>query len=1128
MAGHINILHLSDIHFKRNEKKTFREDVQGKMIKAIKKHQEEYHQEPDFAAVTGDIAFSGKEYTEARVFFKELKSVLPKKTKFLVVPGNHDVDRDEISTVFSLHTVVPDKENVDRLLESQKEINNNINPKFKAFREFTDKLRPKLYKNQEDYYWVKNFKDKNVSFLGLNSCWACEGDNDRNNITLGYPQMMSALKKSKIANKIVLMHHPPNWFNEIDFNRYSGEIFHQCQLILHGHTHTDNALVFKNPADSCICLGANASYTDDKDGGFIGFQFMEVEFRQDGVGVKVWPYRSDTRGRFRFVPDFYRWGNQEGPFFELKTYKDEDDSKKKKKETKKTTPLPLEIPKEYKNWVREFHSTMDIDLLAKKGEVITVSLPEVYIPIETRNPFYKEKIEKEDMVTEGFIRHGAVVDHERTTKTDEPPAIDIEILMGRKKRILLRGEAGMGKTTLIKHLAYCITNGICPSSLRGYLPVMVFLKDLWLIYNEELQKTQKKIVFEDLMSLYLEKVKCNLTWETVSHYLDREKVLFLLDGLDEISEDLRKDLVDIIAQFRFENKQNRFLLTGRPHGIAGQALKRFGDDLHDIEPLDETKIKDFIKKWFRAVSGRARGRAEVTAQGMISDIRLNEHISLFTQNPLLLTAVCILYQDGKRIPDQRAELYHRIIDNLINRRFHHPAHPGKENEILEFLMALAFDAQQKNRKTIETEDILEILRKIFPREKDERDNHYKRKILGLFNEIEPGCGLFNCLSSGEIQFTHLTFQEFLAAKHMVYMEIPWQQFLKKEWWEETLLLYAGFMSIDRKRASNDMVKLILTDYIEKEPEEKKRLRLQLLGARALCDFHPTKRDEAVVSIARDHLIRLVKSGAAPEDRFRAGELLGNLGDTRIKGDNMVKVPAGEFIRGAKEYKNAKPVKHIYLDDFMIGVYPVTNQEFERFVDDKGYQREEFWSEDGWQWCREEKVTEPIWWHDRKWNGPNFPVVGVSWYEAAAYAKWLSKITGKPFRLPTEAEWEKAARGSDGKIYPWGNKNDENCCNSRESGIGRTSPVGIFPNGESVYRCHDMAGNVWEWCADWFDEKYYPKSPDKNPTGPTTGSLRVFRGGSWGNSAWLCRAAYRLDGRPAIRSADFGFRLARSV
>jgi formylglycine-generating enzyme required for sulfatase activity/predicted MPP superfamily phosphohydrolase/energy-coupling factor transporter ATP-binding protein EcfA2 len=1129
MESRITILHLSDIHFKRKEKETFREDVQGKMIDAIKKHLDKYQMEPDFAAVTGDIAFSGKEYDEAKVFFKDLKSVLPAKTKFLVVPGNHDVDREKISKFFSLHHIVQNKE-TDAFLEDKEEIDSRINPKFKAFREFTDTLKPKLYREPGDYSWVKDFKDENVSFLGLNSCWACEGDNDRNNITLGYPQVMNALKKSKIPNKILLMHHPPNWLNEIDFNRYSGEIFHHCQLILHGHTHADNALVFKSPADSCICLGANASYTDDKEDGFIGFQFMEVEFRQDGVGVKVWPYRSDTRGRFRFVPDYTRWENQDGPFFELKTYKDEEGAKEKKQATKKTTLLPLEIPKEYKDWVRQFHSKMDIDLLAKKGEAITVDLPELYIPIETRNPFYKptgedhRKIKSDKHLLEMMDEPGPG----KESKSKEPPSIDIEALVGRENCVLLRGGAGTGKTTLIKHLAYTVSHDIGHSSLKGYLPIMVFLKDLWIIYGEELKNSEKILVFEDVLKLYLEKIKCKLTWEILDAFLANQKALFLIDGLDEVPRHLRANLVDIIAQFQFDFKENRFLITGRPHGIAGQAMTRFGDDLHDIEPLDEPKVKDFIKKWFRAISGRAVGLGEVTADGMISDIRQHEHISAFTQNPLLLTAVCILYQDGKRIPEQRADLYNRIIDNLVHRRFNDPAQPGKENEILEFLMTLAFEAQKNNRKTIEIADALEILRKIFPRKQEERQSHYQQRILKLFNEIEPRCGLFDCVGSDEIQFTHLTFQEFLAAKYMVYEDIDWQPFLEKEWWEETLLLYTGFMGLDRKRTGNDIVKNILTTKTKEEKDEKKHRRIQFLGARAICDFQPSKRDETVVAVASEQMIQLMESDAALEDRFRAGELLGYLGDTRISDDNMILVPAGEFTRGSEEDEDSKPVKRIYLDDFMIGVYPVTNQEFRGFVEDKGYQREEFWTSEGWLWRQEENVTKPGYWDDRKWNSPNFPVVVVSWYEAAAYAKWLSEVTGKPYRLPTEAEWEKAARGTDSRKYPWGNEFDKNLCNSSESNLYRTSPVGIFHNGKSPYGCFDMAGNVWEWCADWYDEKYYNKCPAKNPPGPTSGSHRVCRGGGWFFVAQRCACAIRRRALPGGRDRLLGFRLARSV
>ena len=154
-------------------------------------------------------------------------------------------------------------------------------------------------------------------------------------------------------------------------------------------------------------------------------------------------------------------------------------------------------------------------------------------------------------------------------------------------------------------------------------------------------------------------------------------------------------------------------------------------------------------------------------------------------------------------------------------------------------------------------------------------------------------------------------------------------------------------------------------------------------------------------------------------------------------------------------------------------------------------------------------------------------MGVSWYEAAAYANWLSKKTGKIYCLPTEAQWEKAARGTGGREYPWGNEFDKNLCNSEECGLNRTSPVGIFTKGESPYGCMDMAGNVLEWCSDWFEEDYYKKSPKKNPRGPGNGSLRVLRGGCWFFDARDCRTAFRGGFLPADRDYDVGFRLLRS-
>nr|CBH39249.1 hypothetical protein, calcineurin-like phosphoesterase, NACHT domain, and DUF323 family [uncultured archaeon] len=1102
----ITILHLSDIHFKENkddERKAYRENVRAKMLAKIKEHIEKNNLDLDFVAVTGDITFSGKEYGEAKDFFKELKSKLPEKTVFLPVPGNHDVDRRDVNEFFSLHDIVRDKK-TEKFLENKKEIKNSINVKFKAYRKFSDSLNSALYESKDDYFWVKNFADKDVSFLGLNSAWASESKEDRHNITLGHPQVMGAFKKSNCSTRILLMHHPLfEWFFEEDFGGYRNEIFRRCGLILHGHAHFDTAWLVETPSSSCINLGANASYTDDKKG-FIGFQFIEIESREEGLSVRVSPYILDTREAIAFFPDTRRWEGQKGkPYFDLDTF---PTATKNRGEIVQ----PLTIPQGYKNWIKEFHSTMSIEELARRGEVITVSLPEVYIPLETANPFYKiEELEK---------KHAS----------KESATIDIEELLGQLDYILLRGQAGMGKTTLIKHLAYTITQGFGPLSLRGYLPVVVFLKDFWLIFNEALESSRKMMTLEPLLKTYLDRSKCQLPWEIVSNYLSRGKALFLFDGLDEVPETIGPELVDIIANFRFENKKNRFLITGRPHGVAGKAIERFREHLFDIEYIDNNKIEDFIPKWFRAVSGQATGLADLTAHDMIADIRPHGHVAVFTQNPLLLTAVCILYSVGKRIPEQRSDLYDRIVANLMYRRFHDPAEPDKSSVVLEYLMRLAFEMHKKNLKTLEVADAIDVLKECIPQENDEPLSDYKRRIDSLFNEIEPNCGLLNRLSGGEIEFTHLTFQEFLAAKHLIYTELDYAEFIEKDWWEETILLYAGIKNLTTKEGSNKLVKQILNT---SQKDEKSQRRLWLLGSKALRDFQPIKRNDEVVALAREKLYEVIESDASLEERFEAGEIVGTLGDLRIKVDNMVLVKGGKFMRGSSEddadaYPEEKPQREIYIDDFMIGKYPVTNEEFKEFVDDGGYDREEFWTREGWRWREKNKIFKPRYWHDRKWNGSNFPVVGIIWYEAEAYANWLSKRTEHPYRLPTEAECEKAARGIGGYKYPWGDEFDKNLCNSSESGLYHTSPVGIFPKGKSPYGCFDMAGNVWEWCSDWYNDKYYGNSPDRNPKGPSSGADRVFRGGSWLHGARYCRSAYRDLSVPRDRSSDLGFRLLR--
>jgi formylglycine-generating enzyme required for sulfatase activity len=163
-------------------------------------------------------------------------------------------------------------------------------------------------------------------------------------------------------------------------------------------------------------------------------------------------------------------------------------------------------------------------------------------------------------------------------------------------------------------------------------------------------------------------------------------------------------------------------------------------------------------------------------------------------------------------------------------------------------------------------------------------------------------------------------------------------------------------------------------------------------------------------------------------------------------------------------------------------------------------------------------TEP---GNTRWKNPAYadhPVTNVDWEQANAYARWVGG------RLPTEAEWEKAARGVEGKIYPWGDQPPTAQLLNFNSQVKDTKPVGSYPDGASPYGAWDMAGNVWEWTADWYDEKYYATSPTANPKGPEKGESRTLRGGSWIGGGQLVRCAYRLRNGPDFRGGNVGFRV----
>jgi formylglycine-generating enzyme required for sulfatase activity len=237
--------------------------------------------------------------------------------------------------------------------------------------------------------------------------------------------------------------------------------------------------------------------------------------------------------------------------------------------------------------------------------------------------------------------------------------------------------------------------------------------------------------------------------------------------------------------------------------------------------------------------------------------------------------------------------------------------------------------------------------------------------------------------------------------------------------------------------------------------------------------------------------------------------------------DFVLVPAGAFQMGDAAgvgEERERPVHTVELDAYYISKYEVTNGQWKAFRDDPGYNNPAFWP-DGRVMPKDQI---PYWTQENNHGGAiagneNYPVLGVNWDAAVAYCNWLSAKTGKKYRLPTEAEWEKAARGTDLRIYPWGNDIDPSKTNYvQDAGFVTAKPVGSYPF-PSPYGAYDMAGNVMEWCSDWYDKDYYKVSPKKNPKGPATGAYRVVRGGTFFMEAQDQRVTLRGAGWPSLQT-----------
>jgi formylglycine-generating enzyme required for sulfatase activity len=224
-------------------------------------------------------------------------------------------------------------------------------------------------------------------------------------------------------------------------------------------------------------------------------------------------------------------------------------------------------------------------------------------------------------------------------------------------------------------------------------------------------------------------------------------------------------------------------------------------------------------------------------------------------------------------------------------------------------------------------------------------------------------------------------------------------------------------------------------------------------------------------------------------------------------ERMILIPEGWFWMGAENrYVWERPRHRVWVDAFEIARTSVTRADYARFLSDTG-------------------SAEPAGWTDPNFSNSEQPAVGVTWFAAVAYCEWFSRLQAETYRLPTEAEWEKACRGGlENAEYAWGDEPPEHVDYFRGLWNGPRPVAAWRPNGYGLF---NMGDNVHEWCTDWYAEDYYTRTPDRNPQGPETGTRRVSRGGSWRHQIKASRAAHRSSLPPAYGYTDYGFRLVRS-
>lgn len=724
--------------------------------------------------------------------------------------------------------------------------------------------------------------------------------------------------------------------------------------------------------------------------------------------------------------------------------------------------------------------------------------------------------------------------------------IELALLLRTHSRLLIEGAAGSGKSTFVKLVACMLARdrlagdaapawrarwlGMDPTAAAP-IPALVrmsLLVPLFAAYTTPGRPDDRAWLLDLLATRSSTAVthagaaldareharRC-AAWD---EWLRTGEALLLLDGLDEIADEALRQRVYLVLRDACESwPACKIVLTSRP--LATDALRALDFHVVPVDPLGPPEIGRFVRQWAAALFDADNDRSAAHAHDILQAIVASPDLYHFAATPVLLTCLCVVHWNEGKLPQGRTRVYRAALNWMLQSRAEQRTRAGLSRSFAEYALtrlALAMmQAHGGKRATIGLPDAVEAIDPVARRKFPDLTGPERRALVRRWLLDECAWShLIEEVADSQIRFWHLTMQEFAAALELALRDNG-DTNSERDWWPVVL----DHLHDPQWRETLEFLPACLHD-------EGGMRRVDSYFARVLATAPPSDlaAEAATIALVERHLFSLQSHEytlPGPEQarlsamHTSAAAIFTPAGAARVPvGVRIAAAPA--LLRRGAARPSSGPFLAIPGHTVQLAEFPVTVAEYAAFVADRGYAREDLWDPGGWMLRVQRGWVRPGDW-ERQASHPERPVVETSWFEAEAFCRWASLRHRAQLRLPTCAEWEAAASPDGRYTFPWGDAPPDPELANFNRTVGAPSAVGVYPGGVGPLGHHDLAGNVWEWCAD---------GPPPGGERHGRGVSRWLKGGSWwqrdGDTLAAC---HRTTDRAGYRHFDRGFRLA---